>query len=122
MNRNETSCPECEYRLNLGGHPHLGQAIRCPKCQTRLVVVGLNPPELDVALPNGRSTPKKKERRVEAFCPECDHPLRLSPHLRPGYQLLCNGCHTLLQVTGVRPLELEVAPAANVLRSKKFED
>lgn len=110
MNRNETICPECEHRLNVGAHPYLGQKIRCPSCETGLVVINLNPLELGVAMPTSRSARQEKKRStVEVPCSECDHLIKLSTHARPGQQVICNICNAVLKVVNSNPLELDLA-------------
>ena len=72
MNRNETICPECEHRLNVGAHPFLGQKPRCPNCETGLVILNLRPLELDVAVPTNRSARQENKRstsgKLHTFC------------------------------------------------------
>ena len=110
MNRNETICPECEHRLNVGAHPFLGQKIRCPRCETGLAVINLRPLELDLPMPTSRSVrQEKKKSTVEVPCSECDHIIKLSAHARPGQQVTCPECQALLQVVSSGPLELDLA-------------
>jgi uncharacterized paraquat-inducible protein A len=108
-------CPECEYPLKLGSHPHQGQRIVCPRCQSGLVVVSLNPLNLELAMLVNHSTKLKKELNViEASCPECEHLIKLSTHTREGEQMRCDRCHTRLEVIGTNPLELDVAMTDNL--------
>jgi lysine biosynthesis protein LysW len=112
---NGISCPECEHPLKLGNHPHRGQRIVCPRCKTNLVVVDINPLNLDLAmLVNHSAKLKKKSNVVEAACPECDHLIKLNARSREGEQLLCDACHTRLEVVSTNPLELDVATTVNL--------
>jgi uncharacterized paraquat-inducible protein A len=118
MNRKESFCPECDHRLKVGAHPHLGQKIRCPSCETGLVVTSLSPLDLDTAMPTNRSVrQKKKGSTVEVSCSECDHFIKLSVHARRGQQIICNMCNAVLEVVNTKPLELDLAVAVN-LRQK----
>ena len=40
-------CPGCDAEVDVSGNPRLGREIRCPECDGALVVVNLNPLELD---------------------------------------------------------------------------
>ena len=107
-------CPECEHPLKLKGRPHRGQRIVCPRCQSNLVVVSLNPLNLELAMLANRSPKLKKELNViEASCPECEHIIKLSARTRMGEQITCDSCHTPLEVVSTNPLELDVAMTDN---------
>jgi lysine biosynthesis protein LysW len=115
----ETSCPECASRLRLGAHPHQRQRIICPGCDTNLVIVSLNPLEVDVAMPaNNSAGLKKKSNRVEVPCPECDHPITLSIHVHEGQPVTCDRCHASLEVVSIDPLELDIAMTINFKRNR----
>jgi lysine biosynthesis protein LysW len=108
------SCPECEHPLKLGGRPHRGQRIVCPRCQSGLVVVSLNPLNLELAMLVNHSPKLRKELNViEASCPECEHLIKLSARTREGEQITCDRCHTSLEVVGTDPFELDVAVTDN---------
>ena len=110
MNRNEIYCTECEYHLNLGAHPHLGQKIRCPRCETGWVVTNLKPIELDLNVATSQPVKRKnKPPLVEVLCPECDQAVKLRMNVHSGYRLRCNGCQTTLEVVNTNPLELDPA-------------
>ena len=118
MSRNETCCPECEYRLNLRGYPHLGQKVRCSRCEADLVVTSLEPIDLDVVLAASRPVNFKKKRAlVEVPCSECDQSIKLSLHARLGHQLVCDACGVLLEVVNTRPLEVEQSVVLNLKQS-----
>jgi len=42
-------CPQCEQLVNVGETPLVGNIIRCQKCGVELIIVWLNPIELDFA-------------------------------------------------------------------------
>lgn len=115
MNINGVRCPECGQRLKLGTHPHRGQRVICPLCETNLTITSLNPVELDLTI-SADHAPKVKKRAhtVEVPCPECDDALRIKPHTRQGYQVRCSSCHTILEVASTNPLELDVALTARL--------
>jgi lysine biosynthesis protein LysW len=39
-------CPDCDYEIDLGATPELGQAVTCPECWAYLIIVSLEPPQL----------------------------------------------------------------------------
>ena len=118
MSRNETCCPECEYRLNFRGYPHLGQKVRCSRCEADLIVTNLEPIDLDVLLAASRPVNFKKKRAlVEVPCAECDQSIKLSLHARLGHQLVCDACGVLLEVVNTRPLEVEQSAVLNLKQS-----
>jgi lysine biosynthesis protein LysW len=39
-------CPDCNYEIDLGVVPELGETITCPECWAYLVVTSLNPLQL----------------------------------------------------------------------------
>jgi lysine biosynthesis protein LysW len=43
------ACPECDADVSFAEAPLLSQRIACPRCRAALVVIGLNPIELDWA-------------------------------------------------------------------------
>lgn len=43
-------CPSCDGRIRLDVKPQKGQMVICPHCEAELVVVSVNPLELDWAL------------------------------------------------------------------------
>lgn len=111
----ELFCPECEYQFKLGFHPQIGQRVVCPKCKTNLEIINLSPLELDWAMPaNYPANPKKKPNKVGVTCPECNQPIKLNPRLKPGQEVICSACHTLLEVINTTPLELDVAESINL--------
>ena len=115
MNIKDVSCPECGHRLKLGNHPHKGQRVTCPECESKLVVVNLRPIELDSAILVNRSAKSsKKTRTLEVPCPECDNLVKLSAFAYEGHRILCNGCHTLFEVVDTNPIELEIVFDANM--------
>ena len=46
-NKNVGACPECDADITFKKTPTLGQKAVCPECRDELIVVGLNPIELD---------------------------------------------------------------------------
>jgi lysine biosynthesis protein LysW len=40
------SCPDCQFEVDLGPEPHLGQNVTCPECWAYLKVINLQPVEL----------------------------------------------------------------------------
>jgi lysine biosynthesis protein LysW len=40
-------CPACDETILLKEQPHLDQKVRCPHCRTDLIVVEVDPLELD---------------------------------------------------------------------------
>jgi lysine biosynthesis protein LysW len=101
-------CPECEHRLKLNARPHIGLRAICPSCKANLEVVSLRPLELDVYVPGPTTTPRGKGVAA-AFCPECEHRLKLGNHPHEGQQLICPVCKTDLEVVSLSPLELDVS-------------
>lgn len=45
----KAECVSCEALIEVGAHPELGDIVICPKCDARLMVVWLDPVELDWA-------------------------------------------------------------------------
>lgn len=45
-------CPECEEEVYVDADSEQGDRVSCDECQTSLVVVGLDPVELDVYEPD----------------------------------------------------------------------
>lgn len=43
---------------------------------------------------------------MSAYCPECDSRIRLTKKLRIGQQFACEECREMLEVVGLKPLEL----------------
>jgi lysine biosynthesis protein LysW len=43
------ACPECDADVSFAQVPRLSERIACPRCRAALVVIGLNPIELDWA-------------------------------------------------------------------------
>ena len=41
------SCPNCEQMVDVGDSPLVGHYVRCPGCGVELIIVWLNPLELD---------------------------------------------------------------------------
>jgi len=118
----ESFCPECDFRLKLGGRPFKGQRITCPECETRLIVTDLHPIELDVA--NGGKVAvytKHNDPMLECPCPVCEEPIKLTPPAHKGQAIVCKTCFTSLEVTQVDPLELDLAlgPPLKETRAKK---
>ena len=118
----ETFCPECDFRLKLGGRPFKGQRITCPECETKLIVTDLHPIELDVA--DGGNLvgySKHSESMTEYPCPVCEELIKLTSHAHKGQAIVCKTCYTSLEVTQVDPLELDLAlgPSLKETRSKK---
>ena len=107
-------CPECSYPLKLGAHLHLGQRVTCARCETKLIVVNLEPIELDIAIaPAAIPGTKKKTQTIAAPCPECDNNVKISAHAREGQRIKCNGCNSILEVINADPIELDIALRTN---------
>lgn len=102
-------CPECERPLKFSGHPHRGQRINCNNCKAKLLVVGVKPFELDLAVPPRAAKSRKETGIVEISCPQCDHTIRPSRRARQSEKMVCSICHTQLEVINSDPLELDVA-------------
>lgn len=49
MAGDDVNCRSCGERIGLRKPPALGQRLSCPRCGTRLEVIGVNPVELDWA-------------------------------------------------------------------------
>lgn len=124
MNGNQTHCPECEAKLKLGGHPRPKQQVICPKCQSRLWVVRVNPLELDLYVPAAPTKPRQKAQTANALCPECEQVIKLPLHVREGQQVICKACDTLLEVVNLYPLELDLASMIDYgpRRQSKYEE
>ena len=45
-------CPECEEKVFVDAESEQGDRVSCEECHTNLVVVGLDPVELDVYEPS----------------------------------------------------------------------
>jgi lysine biosynthesis protein LysW len=41
------ACPNCDQSVDIGESPMVGSYVRCHSCGVELIVVWLNPPELD---------------------------------------------------------------------------
>ena len=103
-------CPECDQRLKLGSHVYQGQHIHCPACEAQLVVTQVSPPELEpAALARSFSGSKKKIATQEASCPACNKKIHISGQSHIGQQVICRSCKTMLEITNMDPLEIEVA-------------
>ena len=115
MTIKDISCPECDHRLKLGAHPHKGQRLICPSCETSLTVISLSPVELDLTMTvNQAVNTTNKPHTIEVPCPECEDTLRINPHTCQGYRLRCKSCDTILEVASTNPLELDVATTAKL--------
>lgn len=44
---NAAYCPGCDNRINFRARPKLGQRVTCAECESELVVIDLDPIELD---------------------------------------------------------------------------
>ena len=45
------TCPECDTEIHVDEDVDKGENIFCEECETKLVVVGLDPIEVDVVTP-----------------------------------------------------------------------
>lgn len=105
----ESYCPECDYRLKLGGRPYKGQRCTCPECETKLIVVSLNPPQLEAeATAKQAVSSKQTAHSIEHPCPVCEQPLKLTSQPQLGQTLLCQSCYYPLRVMRTAPLEIEL--------------
>jgi lysine biosynthesis protein LysW len=108
---NETFCPECENPLKVSTHPHKGQQLLCPRCRTRLVIISLNPLELDWAtMANQVVSKKKKAGNKKALCPECNNTIKANQLTHKGQQIVCQVCNSTLEVINLNPLKLDAVP------------
>ena len=120
----ESYCPECDYRLKLGGHPYKGQRCTCPECETKLIVVSLHPLQLEAAASaNQAVSPKHTAHSIEYPCPVCEQPLKLTSQPQPGQTLLCQSCYYPLKIMRTDPLEIELdlGPTVKENRSDQSE-
>jgi lysine biosynthesis protein LysW len=106
-------CPECEYPVKLGLHPHKGQRVVCTTCQAKLIVVSMIPMELEVDV-STKLTAEGKSKTVQADCPQCGEFIRLSVHIRQGQQVICSSCQNTLEVVNTNPIELDMAIMAKM--------
>lgn len=44
-----SKCPDCDFEISLNPEPARGDRLTCPNCRARLVVLRLDPVELDWA-------------------------------------------------------------------------
>ena len=42
-----TFCLDCDRAIDLGYNPRVGQRVICPRCETKLEIINLDPLELD---------------------------------------------------------------------------
>ena len=109
MSFKEVFCPVCEFNLNLRENPQKGQRVLCTQCKTDLIVVSVNPMELEPFSDARLPKEKKKGRPAESFCPECGRTIRLSPNVHVGERVVCSSCKTTLELISANPPELDVA-------------
>jgi len=119
MSTNEAFCPECDYELKLGTRPHKGQRLVCPRCDTNLTVVEVDPLELDWTTAINLKPPKKKAKTAQAICPECDDFIKVKLPVQVGQQVECKTCGSKLEIVDLNPRELDFAMAASGKRNKK---
>lgn len=55
------ACPECEAEIHVDEDMDKGEALRCEECDSTLVVVGLDPIELDLASGDEEEDDKEEE-------------------------------------------------------------
>ena len=60
------TCPECDADVSFGSMPSMNLRVNCPRCRAALVVVGLEPIELDWAFiePLGEPLHERVSQRV----------------------------------------------------------
>jgi lysine biosynthesis protein LysW len=46
---NSAYCPDCDGKIVLNPHAHLGQKLACPHCEAELEVISVEPLEFDWA-------------------------------------------------------------------------
>lgn len=115
-------CPECTARLKLSGRAHKGHRMVCHRCGTALIITQLEPLEIEVQATTHTVRDKPKLKSVEVPCPECDDFICIDSHVREGFQVVCDNCHTTLEVISTDPLELEVPLRTSVRGSFSLYD
>ena len=137
-NGNVALCPECEGPVQLGGKLQVGQKLSCRRCGSILAVFDRRPLELVLAngsyQDSGRTKSVKRMGRGDiassikqnsivkeipqmattttvslADCPECNATLRFHKLLKSGQLVVCPECDETLEVTSLRPLQLNWA-------------
>ena len=120
--KKDVTCPECNHRLKSGNYLHQGQQIVCPGCESKLVVVSMNPVELELtSLTDHLAGATQLSNTTEVSCPECDDFIKLKAHAHKGHRVLCRNCNTTLEVINTHPLELEVALMVNYKRNRRYD-
>ena len=59
-------CPECSEEVYVDAESEQGDTVSCDECATKLVVVGLDPFEVDVA-DESESDPFSEDEGVEGY-------------------------------------------------------
>ena len=137
-NSNVALCPECEGPVQLSGKLQVGKKLSCRRCGSTLVIFDRKPLELVVAngthqdIGRAKSAKRKSSEDIEssakqnsldeegpqmtmttsaalADCPECSATLRFHKLLKIGQLVVCPECDETLEVTSLRPLQLNWA-------------
>jgi hypothetical protein len=74
-----------------------------------------------VEMPQHRHKRKESHHMSWSFCPECATRIRVPRSVRRGDQIECPECATLLELIGIRPVELDVAAADSSGLSERWD-
>lgn len=55
------TCPECDTEIHVDEDVDKGETMSCEECEAKLEVVGLDPIELDVVMPNEEEDDDEEE-------------------------------------------------------------
>lgn len=102
-------CPLCGVNIPFSKMPSIGNQINCPTCESSLVVIDLNPLELEILFEDLPAEPVNlgTNDRPIVRCPLCDEKLKLPAKVRIGQLITCTGCESELEVIDTEPIQLE---------------